>query len=85
MKGHMFEGANRGKKSIVLDMKAPGAASVIERLAACADVAIEGFRPPASHPRLGFGPDQLQAINGAGLLFALGFWTDRAGGHQSRA
>ncbi len=62
MKSHMFEGANRGKKSIVVDMKSPDAVPVIEKLAAYGDVAIEGFRPGVAS-RLGFGPDQLQAIN----------------------
>lgn len=62
MKSHMFEGANRGKKSIALDMKSPEAASVVEKLAASADAAIEGFRPGVAS-RLGFGAEHLQAIN----------------------
>lgn len=62
MKSHMFEGANRGKKSIVLDLKSPQARPVIERLAQYGDAAIEGFRPGVAS-RLGFGPEQLQAIN----------------------
>ncbi|QDG78852.1 CaiB/BaiF CoA-transferase family protein [Labrenzia sp. PHM005] len=67
MKSHMFEGANRGKRSIVIDMKSPQAASVVEKLAAYGDVAIEGFRPGVAS-RLGFGPQQLQAVN-PGLVY----------------
>jgi crotonobetainyl-CoA:carnitine CoA-transferase CaiB-like acyl-CoA transferase len=62
MNSHMFDGANRGKKSIVLDMKSPDARIVVEKLAAYGDVAIEGFRPGVA-ARLGFGPTQMQAIN----------------------
>lgn len=62
MKSHMFEGANRGKKSIALDMKAPEAAQVVRKLAKACDIAIEGFRPGVAD-RLGFGPGQLQAAN----------------------
>ncbi len=62
MKSHMFDGANRGKKSIAIDMKSPAAGPVIKKLAAYGDVAIEGFRPGVA-ARLGFGPKQLQAIN----------------------
>jgi crotonobetainyl-CoA:carnitine CoA-transferase CaiB-like acyl-CoA transferase len=62
MKSAMFAGANRGKHSIVLDMKSPKAGPVIDRLAATADVAIEGFRPGVAD-RLGFGPARMQAVN----------------------
>lgn len=62
MKGPMFDCANRGKKSIAVDMKASGAGAVIERVAARSHVVIEGFRPGVA-ARLGFGPEQMQAIN----------------------
>jgi len=62
MKSAMFQGANRNKKSIALDLKSPGAAAVIERLASYGDVAIEGFRPGVV-ARLGCGAEALQAIN----------------------
>lgn len=62
MKGAMFEGASRNKKSIVVDLKVPAAAAVLERLAAYGDVAIEGFRPGVA-ARLGCDAARLQAIN----------------------
>ena len=62
MKSHMFDGANRGKKSISLNMKAPGARRIVEKLAAKGDVAIEGFRPGVAD-KLGFGSKALHAIN----------------------
>lgn len=62
MSSHMFDGANRGKKSIALDMKSPEAGPVIEKLARYGDVAIEGFRPGVAD-RLGFGPDVFHAAN----------------------
>ncbi len=67
MKSHMFDGANRGKKSIVLNMKAPKARPVVEKLAAHGDVAIEGFRPGVAD-KLGFGSKALHAIN-PGLVY----------------
>lgn len=46
----------RGRRSIALDMKKPGAAEVVLRLAEGADALLEGFRPGVAE-RLGFGPD----------------------------
>ena len=60
----MFRVANRNKRSIVLDLKAPGSKPVVEKLACWADVSIEGFRPGVVD-RLGVGPTQLRAINPA--------------------
>ncbi len=67
MGSHLFRGANRNKRSLVLDLKSPGAAPVVERLAGHGDVAIEGFRPGVAH-RLGIGASTLQAIN-PGLVY----------------
>jgi alpha-methylacyl-CoA racemase len=46
----------RGRRSIVLDLRHPGAAEVVLRLAERSEVLIEGFRPGVAE-RLGVGPD----------------------------
>lgn len=48
--------ANRGKKSLCIDLKHPEAKSIVLRLIDEADVLIEGYRPGVME-RLGFGPD----------------------------
>jgi crotonobetainyl-CoA:carnitine CoA-transferase CaiB-like acyl-CoA transferase len=55
-----FEVLNRGKRSIAVDLKAPGGASLLRRLCARADVLVEGFRP-AVLARLGCAPQSLVA------------------------
>ena len=52
----------RGRRSIVVDLKHPEAASVIDRLLVDADVLVEGFRP-GTMERLGLGPDVLCAAH----------------------
>ncbi|GLX02862.1 CaiB/BaiF CoA-transferase family protein [Microtetraspora sp. NBRC 16547] len=53
---------NRGKKSVLLDLKQPQAVATVLDLAAQADVLIEGYRPGVAE-RLGLGPDDCQARN----------------------
>lgn len=53
---------DRGKKSIVLDLKSESDLEVIKQLVASADGLIEGFRPGVME-RLGIGPDVLMAVN----------------------
>ncbi|MDP3639456.1 MAG: CaiB/BaiF CoA-transferase family protein [Azonexus sp.] len=48
--------ANRGKRSLCIDLKHPAAKDVVFKLIAAADVLIEGFRPGVME-RLGFGPE----------------------------
>jgi len=48
--------ANRGKKSLCIDLKHPDAKPLVLRLIKDADVLIEGFRPGVME-RLGFGPE----------------------------
>ena len=62
MGSNLFHGANRNKRSLLLDLKTPEATEVIARLAAHGDVAIEGFRPGVAE-RLGIGSAILQSIN----------------------
>jgi alpha-methylacyl-CoA racemase len=47
---------DRGRRSVAADLKTPGAAEFVLRLAGNADVLIEGFRPGVAE-RLGFGPE----------------------------
>jgi alpha-methylacyl-CoA racemase len=54
--------ANRGKRSIAVDLKSPAAKDVILTLIGKADVLLEGFRPGVME-RLGFGPEDCFAIN----------------------
>jgi len=58
----IFANNNRGKRSIVLDLKKAAAIDVAKRLSAEADVVIQNFRPGAMD-RLGLGFDDLIAIN----------------------
>ena len=53
---------NRGKRSIVLDLRAEGAKDVILKLIETADVLIEGNRPGVTE-RLGVGPDDCHKVN----------------------
>ena len=53
---------DRGKRSIVLDLKAPGDRSDLLKLIATGDAMIEGFRPGVME-RLGVGPAECHAVN----------------------
>lgn len=54
--------ANRGKKSLCIDLKHAESKALINALIDSADVLIEGFRPGVME-RLGFGPDECLAKN----------------------
>ncbi|MFD5257375.1 CaiB/BaiF CoA transferase family protein [Streptomyces bobili] len=53
---------NRGKKSVLLDLKQPDAVRAVLDMAARADVLIEGYRPGVAE-RLGLGPEDCHARN----------------------
>ncbi|WP_431041378.1 CaiB/BaiF CoA transferase family protein [Streptomyces sp. P1-3] len=53
---------NRNKRSVLLDLKAPGGVAAVLDLAERADVLIEGNRPGVAE-RLGIGPDACLARN----------------------
>jgi crotonobetainyl-CoA:carnitine CoA-transferase CaiB-like acyl-CoA transferase len=57
-----FVGHNHGKRSLTLDLKAPGAIDVFDRLIATADVLVENFRPGVPE-RLGIGWERLKGLN----------------------
>jgi len=81
-----FDVVGRGRSSVALDMKAPGAAELVASLATSADVFLEGFRPGVCE-RLGIGPDALLAANPALVYARITGWGQegpraRLGGHD---
>ncbi|MEO1221795.1 MAG: CoA transferase [Pseudomonadota bacterium] len=56
-----FANLNRGKKSVVLDLKSPGGKARLRELIESADVFLEGFRPGVMK-RLGFDYASVKAI-----------------------
>jgi alpha-methylacyl-CoA racemase len=81
-----FDVVGRGRSSVALDMKAPGAAELVASLATRADVFLEGFRPGVCE-RLGIGPDALLAANPALVYARITGWGQegpraRLGGHD---
>jgi crotonobetainyl-CoA:carnitine CoA-transferase CaiB-like acyl-CoA transferase len=50
---------NRGKKSVAIDLKSPGASGLLDRLWPTADVVVESFRPGAAR-RLGVSAAQVR-------------------------
>jgi crotonobetainyl-CoA:carnitine CoA-transferase CaiB-like acyl-CoA transferase len=59
---HYFLSVNRGKKSIVVDLKTADGVALVKDLAAKCDVLIENYRPGVMD-RLGLGYAALSAIN----------------------
>ena len=59
---HYFLSVNRGKKSIVVDLKAPAGVALVKDLAAKCDVLVENYRPGVMD-RLGLGYGALSAVN----------------------
>ena len=57
-----FFSVNRGKKSVMLDLKSPEATEIVHRLVRRADVVTENFSP-GTMDRLGFGYEALRAVN----------------------
>jgi len=62
LEGRRVEITGRGRRSVTLDLKQPGATAVVLDLIRHADVLIEGFRP-GTLERLGLGPEQALACN----------------------
>ncbi|PWR25635.1 CaiB/BaiF CoA transferase family protein [Zavarzinia aquatilis] len=57
-----FDYLNRGKRSIVVDLKKPEGVETVLKLVEKADILLEGFRPGVME-RLGLGPDDCLARN----------------------
>jgi len=64
---------NRGKRSLAIDLKAPGAVASLRPLIESADIVIEQFRPGVME-RLGLGYDALRAINPRIIYCAVTGW-----------
>jgi CoA:oxalate CoA-transferase len=64
----LFTLVNRGKSSVVIDLKDPQGQTLARQLAATCDVVVENFRPGVA-ARLGLGADRLRADN-PGLVYA---------------
>jgi alpha-methylacyl-CoA racemase len=79
-----FRTENRNKRSIALNLKSPESKTIVERLAAQSDIAIEGFRPGVAK-RLGIDAASLRKAN-AGIICCsvsgygqTGPWRERPG------
>ena len=57
-----FVSANRGKRSICIDLKEPAGVTIVKKLIADADVFIQNFRPGAIE-RMGLSYDVMSALN----------------------
>lgn len=78
---------NRGKRSIILDLKMPGAVDAVLQLVESADVLIEGMRPGVME-RLGLGPDACLARQPSLVYGRMTGWgqdgpLSRAAGHDA--
>lgn len=60
--GHLYMNLNRGKRSLVLDLKKPAAIEVVKRLLPQVDVLIYNVRP-AAMARLGLAYEAVRAVN----------------------
>ena len=77
-----FNAVNRGKRGIVVDMKADRGRDVVRRLAAAADVFLENARPGVMD-RMGLGYSDLRGLN-SGLVYASISGYGQTGPHGSR-
>jgi alpha-methylacyl-CoA racemase len=63
-----YDVLSRGRRSVAIDLKAPGATALVLGLVGQADVLVEAFRPGVAE-RLGIGPTECLAANPA-LVYA---------------
>ncbi len=77
-----FNAVNRGKRGIVVDIKAAAGREIVLRLAAGADVLVENARPGVM-ARRGLGYDDLKAVN-PGLVYASISGYGQTGPHGAR-
>ena len=79
----LFTQVNRGKKSVVVDLRTPQGQRAVRHLVASADAVVENFRPGVA-ARLGVGWDELSALNPALVFLSIsgfgqtGPWANKA-------
>ncbi len=79
-----FRTENRNKRSLAVNLKAPEAKAIVQRLAREADIALEGFRPGVAE-RLGIGAAALRQYNARLIYCSIsgygqsGPWRERPG------
>lgn len=74
---------NSGKRSICIDLEAPGSTALVRRLAACADIVIENFRPGVM-ARHGLGWKDLFADNSRLIMLSIsGFGQEGPESHRA--
>jgi len=71
----LFMGLNRGKRSLVLDLKCDGAKAALWRLIERADILVHSMRPQKME-KLGFGPNAVCAKNSRIVYAALHGYRD---------
>ena len=81
--GAMFHVLNRGKRSIVVDLRDPDGVEVARRLAGAHDVLLEGFRPGVLE-KLGLPPAEMAEANPRLVVCSLTGY-GRSGPRASRA
>ncbi len=81
--GARFRAANRGKRSVALDLGCEAGRQVLLRLARDADVVVEGFRPGVVD-RLGIGFSDLCAVKADTILCSISGY-GQSGPYRSRA
>jgi CoA:oxalate CoA-transferase len=68
-----FEGHNRGKRSITLDLRVPEAIEIVRRIVPTVDVVVENFRPGVMEA-LGIGYEDLTALRPDIILASASAW-----------
>jgi len=71
--GAFFRSSNRGKKSVIIDLKTAQGQSVLHKMVKSSDVVIEGFRPNVTQ-RLHVDYDTLKQINPRIIYCSLSGW-----------
>jgi len=80
--GHVYLHANRGKRSIVLDLKQPAARPVMEKLVKNADVLVYNLRPRAM-AQLGLSYEDVVKLK-PDIIYAGGLGFSRRGRRSGR-